>query len=173
MPFSATTLQQAENIISQMRHLGLKLVTAESCTGGLLGALFTEIAGSSDVYERGFITYSNAAKIECLGVDAETINNFGAVSPQTAEAMAIGAIKKSQADISISITGIAGPGGGSLEKPVGLVYIGVCNKNYAFSSHKIHFTGSREMVRLQALEKTLDILNDTISKPRKADDALG
>ncbi|AHB48802.1 competence damage-inducible protein A [Hyphomicrobium nitrativorans NL23] len=114
----------AERLISDLRAQGLKLATAESCTGGLIAALFTEVAGASDVFERGFVTYTNAAKIGQLGVDLETLLRYGAVSAETAEAMANGALRCSAADVTLSVTGIAGPGGGSADKPVGLVYLG-------------------------------------------------
>ncbi len=103
---------------------GKTICTAESCTGGLIASSFTSLTGSSKVFERGYITYSNAAKNECLDVPNEVIERCGAVSKQVATEMALGALKNSHADISISVTGIAGPDGGSVEKPVGLVYIG-------------------------------------------------
>ena len=103
---------------------GLMLATAESCTGGLVAALITEIPGSSDVFDRGFVTYSNAAKAESLDVAPALLNPFGAVSAEVAGAMATGALAHSRADVAVSITGIAGPGGGSPEKPVGLVHFG-------------------------------------------------
>jgi nicotinamide-nucleotide amidase len=109
-------------VLEACRARGLKLATAESCTGGLVAGALTEIAGSSDVLDRGFVTYSNKAKQQMLGVPAETLRTHGAVSQQTAEAMALGALGKGGADIVVAITGIAGPGGGSTDKPVGLVH---------------------------------------------------
>ncbi|WOJ89420.1 CinA family protein [Methylocapsa polymorpha] len=113
---------QAAALIARYREKGLTLATAESCTGGLVAGLITEIPGSSDVFERGFVTYSNAAKVECLGVDTALLDAFGAVSREVAEAMAAGALAFSSAEAAVSVTGIAGPGGGSAEKPVGLVH---------------------------------------------------
>lgn len=112
----------AERLLDTCRERGLTVATAESCTGGLVAAALTEIAGSSDVVDRGFVTYSNAAKMAMLGVLPETLEANGAVSRQTAEAMAQGAIEASNADLAVAVTGIAGPNGGSAEKPVGLVH---------------------------------------------------
>ncbi len=112
----------AEKVLRKARGLGLKVATAESCTGGLVAAALTSIAGSSDVFERGFVTYSNEAKAEMLGVEQALIEKHGAVSADVAVAMAKGALKHSRAHMSVAITGIAGPDGGSPEKPVGLVY---------------------------------------------------
>jgi nicotinamide-nucleotide amidase len=112
----------ATRVLELSRARGLKIATAESCTGGLVAAVLTDIAGSSDVIDRGFVTYSNAAKQTMLGVPAATLKRHGAVSAETAAAMAKGALKNSQVDLAVAITGIAGPGGGSKEKPVGLVY---------------------------------------------------
>ena len=112
----------ADEVLQKARGLGLMIATAESCTGGLIAAALTSIAGSSDVFERGFVTYSNEAKAEMLGVDFALIEEHGAVSEQVAVAMAACALKHSRAQISVAVTGIAGPGGGSAEKPVGLVH---------------------------------------------------
>ena len=122
--FDRELMDSAAAIIASARAANLRLATAESCTGGLLAGLLTQIAGSSHVFERGFVTYSNEAKIELLGVDAALVATHGAVSPEVAQAMAMGALAHSRADITLSITGIAGPGGGSAEKPVGLVFLG-------------------------------------------------
>lgn len=113
---------EAAELIVFCRGKGFRIVTAESCTGGLVAAVLTEVPGSSDVFDRGFVTYSNAAKAQCLGVALPTIERYGAVSEETAIEMAKGAIANSTADLAIAITGIAGPGGGTEEKPVGLVY---------------------------------------------------
>jgi nicotinamide-nucleotide amidase len=120
-------LELAEAVLAKARARGLKITTAESCTGGLVAGALTAIAGSSDVFERGFVTYSNQAKAEMLGVDPRLIETHGAVSPQTAEAMAKGALAHAQADLAVAVTGIAGPGGGSVQKPVGLVYFGAAS----------------------------------------------
>lgn len=119
----------ATRVLEQSRARGLTIATAESCTGGLVAAALTEIAGSSDVVDRGFVTYSNEAKQQMLGVPAATLKRHGAVSGQTAAAMAKGALKNSPADIVVAITGIAGPGGGSKGKPVGLVYFAAASRD--------------------------------------------
>lgn len=119
----------ATAVLDVCRARGLKVATAESCTGGLVAGALTEIAGSSDVVDRGFVTYSNEAKQQMLGVPADTIKKFGAVSRETAEAMAIGAIGASGADVVIAITGIAGPTGGSADKPVGLVHFAAASRS--------------------------------------------
>jgi nicotinamide-nucleotide amidase len=111
----------ADQVLAENRNLGRRIATAESCTGGLVAAALTEIAGSSDVFERGFVTYSNEAKMEMLGVSEDVISTFGAVSVATAWAMALGALMHSDADVAVSITGVGGPGGATANKPVGLV----------------------------------------------------
>ncbi len=139
----------------------LRLVTAESCTGGMISVAMTERAGSSAVFDRGFVTYSNTAKQEHLNVSPNILNNYGAVSMQCADAMAIGALKNSKADISVSVTGIAGPSGGSDDKPVGLVYIGVAVAGREPEVTECHFSGERHDVRKQACEKALSLLIET------------
>jgi nicotinamide-nucleotide amidase len=119
----------ATRVLDACRARGWHVATAESCTGGLVAGALTEIAGSSDVVDRGFVTYSDAAKVEMLGVSAATLDAYGAVSRQTAEAMAQGALAHSNANLAVSITGIAGPGGGSAEKPVGLVHFAVAARD--------------------------------------------
>jgi nicotinamide-nucleotide amidase len=119
----------ATRVLDIFRTRGLKLATAESCTGGLVAAALTDIAGSSDVVDRGFVTYSNAAKEAMLGVPAMTLKRHGAVSAETAAAMAAGAIEHSLADIAVAITGIAGPGGGTAQKPVGLVHFAAASRD--------------------------------------------
>jgi nicotinamide-nucleotide amidase len=119
----------ATHVLDAFRARGLKLATAESCTGGLVAASLTDIAGSSDVVDRGFVTYSNAAKEAMLGVPATTLKRHGAVSAETAAAMAAGALKYSLADVSVAITGIAGPGGGTAQKPVGLVHFAAASRD--------------------------------------------
>lgn len=140
----------------------LRLVTAESCTGGLIAAAMTDRSGSSAVYERGYITYSNESKIEELGVKSETIECHGAVSEQTAAEMAQGALKNSHADIALSVTGIAGPNGGTDEKPVGLVYIGIAQTNKDPAVMKNIFDGDRTSIRQATVEKALELLIETI-----------
>ena len=120
--FDRAIISLAEKVLARARCLGMKIAVAESCTGGLLAGALTSVAGSSDVFERGFVTYSNEAKIEMLGADADMISEHGAVSRETALAMAEGALTHSKAALSAAVTGIAGPGGGSILKPVGLVH---------------------------------------------------
>jgi nicotinamide-nucleotide amidase len=121
--FGEALLAEAKQVLERARGAGLRLVTAESCTGGLIAALLTEIPGSSDVVERGFVTYSNEAKEDLLGVPGDLIHQYGAVSESVARAMAEGALKHSLAHVAVAVTGIAGPCGGTAEKPVGLVYV--------------------------------------------------
>lgn len=137
---------------------GLKLATAESCTGGFVAQVVTSIAGSSNWFDRGFVTYTNLAKMEMLGVRLETLNRYGAVSEQTACEMAQGAIRHSHADLSIAITGIAGPSGGTLDKPVGTVWIAFGAKTWPTSAICYCFSGNRSEIRAQAVQKALSIL---------------
>ena len=137
---------------------GLKLATAESCTGGLIAGTLTEIAGSSDVVECGFVTYSNQAKTDMLAVPADLIAEVGAVSAEVAEAMAKGALDASAADVAVSATGIAGPGGATPGKPVGLVYLGVCRRGAAAIHERHVFPGNRSAVRQAAVAVALDLL---------------
>jgi nicotinamide-nucleotide amidase len=149
----------ATRVLALCRAKGLTIATAESCTGGLVVGALTEIAGSSDVVDRGFITYSNAAKQSMLGVPAETIARHGAVSRETAEAMARGALAHSPADLSVATTGIAGPGGGSAEKPVGLVHFAAARRDGRLV-HRVERFGEigREAVRLRSVAEALDML---------------
>jgi nicotinamide-nucleotide amidase len=121
--FEPNDVSTATRLLETMRARRLMVATAESCTGGLIAALLTEIPGSSDVVDRGFVTYSNGAKCDCLGVPATLIGRYGAVSAEVAVAMAAGALASSVADLAVSVTGVAGPGGGTPAKPVGLVYV--------------------------------------------------
>ena len=130
------------------------MATAESCTGGMIAAACTDLAGSSDWFERGFVTYSNAAKIDLLGVPAALIEQHGAVSEQVARAMALGALERSPAQVSVAVTGVAGPAGGSAAKPVGTVWFGWCLKGLA-STEMIHFAGDRALVRSQSARHAL------------------
>ncbi len=131
-------VRQAEEVLEFCREQGFTLATAESCTGGLVAAYLTHIAGASDVLERGFVTYSNESKMEILGVDAQTLAEDGAVSRETAIGMAAGALWRSRANLSVSITGIAGPGGGSDDKPVGLVHFAIA-KRVSVSEEQLDF----------------------------------
>ncbi len=142
-------------LLQRYRDLKLKIATAESCTGGLVAGTLTAIAGSSDVYDRGWVTYSNEAKREQLGVSSSLLEAYGAVSGEVAEAMAKGALHRSQADVAISVTGIAGPGGGSAEKPVGLVYIGMARKDGWSQVERCLFDGDRDSVRAQTVIRAL------------------
>lgn len=144
-----------EHLSIELEMRGWKLAVAESCTGGLLAAAITHRPGSSKIFDRGFVTYSNEAKMDCLNVPQEMLNDHGAVSPETAKAMARGAIKNSAANLAVSITGIAGPDGGSEEKPVGLVYFGYAVKDGACGSVENHFHGNREQIRGQAATSAL------------------
>ena len=156
--FDPDTLALAEAVLAACRTRGWRLATAESCTGGLVAAALTAIADSSDVVERGFVTYSNEAKIELLGVPAETIAAHGAVSAQTAAAMACGAVARTSADLAVSITGIAGPGGGTPQKPVGLVYLGAARRDGACRVERRVFPGNRAAIRVAALVLALEML---------------
>ena len=144
-----------------LRARSWRLTTAESCTGGLIAALCTSVAGSSDWFERGFVTYSNAAKTELLGVDAALIDANGAVSEKVARAMAFGAIRHSNAQLSVAVTGVAGPSGGSADKPVGIVWFGF-SVNGLLTSEVQRFDGDRAQVRAatvtHALTRLLQLL---------------
>ena len=157
--FPEILIIMAEDLISACRKNGLRLTLAESCTGGLVAGCVTAVSGSSDVFDRGFVAYSNQAKMEMLGVGADILKNSGAVSEEVAIAMAIGAIANSNADISLSITGIAGPGGGADKKPVGLVHMAVARKAHETRHERHIFKGDRERVRVQAVESGLKLLN--------------
>ena len=146
-------------LLQRYRELGWKIATAESCTGGLVAGTLTAIAGSSDVYDRGWVTYSNEAKREQLGVPSTVLEARGAVSPEVAEAMAKGALHRSQAHVAVSVTGIAGPGGGSAEKPVGLVYIGLARKDGWSQVERCMFDGDRDAVRTQTVARALTHLH--------------
>lgn len=148
----------AGDLLAACRAAGLTLATAESCTGGLIAAALTEIAGSSDVFERGFVTYSNEAKVELLDVPAETIARHGAVSAPVAEAMAAGAVARSRADLAVSATGIAGPGGATAGKPVGLVFLGLCRRGRPPIHQRHLFSGDRRAVREASVEAALRLL---------------
>jgi len=136
---------------ARLKARGLRLATAESCTGGWVAGAVTAIAGSSEWFDRGFVTYSNDAKMEMLGVSAATLEAFGAVSEQTAGEMAAGALAHSHAQLALSITGVAGPGGGSAEKPVGMVCFGWAGEGGAPLVITRNFSGDRESVRRQSV----------------------
>jgi nicotinamide-nucleotide amidase len=149
----------ARQVLDLCRARGLLVATAESCTGGLVAGALTEIAGSSDVVDCGFVTYSNAAKQRLLAVSAATLNRHGAVSAETAAAMAKGALKNSQAHIAVAITGIAGPGGGSKEKPVGLVHFAVAARGGRMvARRRLYGAIGRGRVRERSVEEALMLL---------------
>ena len=156
--FDPEILALATAVLDAYRGRGWKLATAESCTGGLVAAALTAIAGSSDVVERGYVTYSNAAKIELLGVPEPIILKHGAVSAETAAAMAAGAARRAGVDVAVSITGVAGPGGGSDEKPVGLVHLGLARRGRGGRSERHVFPGDRTGIRHAALIRALELL---------------
>jgi nicotinamide-nucleotide amidase len=154
-----TLRTKATQVLKVFRARGLKIATAESCTGGLVAGALTEIAGSSDVVDRGFVTYSNAAKEAMLGVPAATLKRYGAVSTETAAAMAAGALKNSEADITVAITGIAGPGGGSAQKPVGLVHFAAASRaGRQFALHRRFGKIGRRRVRERSVAQALALL---------------
>jgi len=157
----------ARRVLKLCRARGLRIATAESCTGGLVAAALTEIAGSSDVVECGFVTYSNEAKQKILGVPAATLKRHGAVSSETAAAMAAGALKNSQADLSVAVTGIAGPGGGSKQKPVGLVYFAAASRNGRRLARRRRYGKiGRSRVRLRSVAEALALLEMLAKQPR-------
>ena len=156
----------AKRLLDLCRLRGLRVATAESCTGGLVAGALTEIAGSSDVVERGFVVYSNAAKESMLGVPTSTLKRYGAVSAQTAIAMAAGALKNSEADITVSITGIAGPGGGSRQKPVGLVHFAAASRDgRSLHQRKLYGKIGRRRVRERSVLQALELLDKLAQEP--------
>jgi len=153
------TATLARQVLELAQARGVMLATAESCTGGLIAAELTAIAGSSAVFDRGFVTYSNEAKMDLVDVAPDTLNAHGAVSAQTAEAMALGALQHSRAALTVSVTGIAGPGGGSADKPVGLVWFGVAQTGQPLYSTERRFADvGRERVRALTVETALTLL---------------
>ena len=144
-------LAEAESLLAACRAKQVRLATAESCTGGLVAATLTAIAGSSDVVDRGFVIYSNEAKHDLVGVPMDLIVRYGAVSEEVAQAMAEGALERSQASIAVSVTGNAGPGGGSAEKPVGLVCFGLAQRGQPVISERHILSGDRGGIRSAAV----------------------
>ena len=161
--FSSSLNTLAKSVVNAARNKKIKIVTAESCTGGLVAACLTEIPDASNIFDQGFITYSNNSKVMLLGILQKTLNDCGAVSAETALEMAKGALHISKADIAVSITGIAGPGGGTAGKPVGLVYLGLAlrtkNTNYALQKN---FSGNRTEIRLKTVKAALSALKKEI-----------
>lgn len=156
-------LPLAREIIERCTAAKKKVATAESCTGGLIAGVLTEIAGSSAVVDRGFVTYSNDAKIEILGVPKPLVRRLGAVSEEVALAMAEGAIERSRADLAVAVTGVAGPGGGSPDKPVGTVHFAVVRRGEA-PRHDVQIFANRDRsgVRLATVDHALNLIRDLI-----------
>jgi nicotinamide-nucleotide amidase len=157
MTFPGPSLDRARRLLAACETRGLWLVTAESCTGGLIVACLTEIPGSSSVVERGYVTYDNRAKQELLGVPAGTIERFGAVSEEVARAMAEGALEGAGVDLAIACTGIAGPGGATPNKPVGLVYLAVARRGGPTLHAREVFPGDRSAIRSASVDAALDL----------------
>lgn len=161
--FTPDLMTLAEAVVSRAQARGMMLATAESCTGGLVAAALTSVAGSSAVLEQGAVTYSNAAKTRMLDVPAALIAAHGAVSQPVAEAMAAGARARAGVDLAVSITGIAGPGGGSDEKPVGLVHFGLATAEGVRHLERRFGDGGRQAIRLAATEQALQLLLDGLA----------
>lgn len=156
-------LAQAGQVLDAARARKIMIVTAESCTGGIVSGCLTAIAGAADVFDRGFITYSYDAKITQLGVKPDTLAAYGAVSAETASEMAVGALAHSTAQISLAVTGIAGPGGATADKPVGLVYIGIAHAGTGTAkTFRNVFSGDRSAVRSTTLDHALVLLTEEI-----------
>jgi nicotinamide-nucleotide amidase len=161
--FSPALIEDARDLLAACRAARVKLATAESCTGGLVAALLTEIPGSSDVVERGFVVYSNEAKQELLGVPAATLARYGAVSVETAQLMAEGALTRSRAEIAIAITGVAGPGGGSQAKPVGMVCFACARAGRATARREERYGDlGRHEIRAAAVATALAMFRDAL-----------
>jgi len=160
---SKALVSKAARVLSACRRQGLKLATAESCTGGLIAATLTEVAGSSDVVECGFVTYSNAAKTELLGVPEKTIATHGAVSESVAKAMADGCRKRARVEVAVAVTGIAGPGGGTARKPVGLVHLACARAGRKTLHRRVLLKGNRAAVRRQSVEIALAMILRQVS----------
>jgi nicotinamide-nucleotide amidase len=156
-------IDKSISLLELLRKKKLRLATAESCTGGLIAMAITEIPGASEVFERGFITYSNDAKIDLLTVPTFYIEDYDAVSKEVAIAMAEGALLMSRADVSVSVTGSAGPSGGTEEKPLGTVFIGCAMKNRETLYEQFSFQGNRHEIRLQAAEAAFNIIEKLVA----------
>lgn len=152
-----------EELVEILTKKQYKITTAESCTGGLVAATIVNVSGASEVFQAGFVTYANEAKEKELGVKSETLQTYGAVSEKTAKEMAIGCAAHAKAQIGISTTGIAGPGGGTAEKPVGLVYIGCAVRSNVYVEKNV-FSGDRQQVRRQAADRAIGFALECIKK---------
>lgn len=156
--FSEEQRRLAETILASCREDCLRLATAESCTGGLISACLTSVPGSSDVFERGFVTYTNSAKMELLGVPADLITQYGAVSEEVAREMVEGALLRAPVEVAVAVTGIAGPSGGTATKPVGRVHIAAARVDHATRHARYQFEGDRDAIRDAALTAALQLL---------------
>lgn len=154
--------QIEEKVVAKLKEKGLQVTCAESCTGGMIASTLVNVAGVSDVFRESYVTYANDSKHRLLGVEEKTLESYGAVSPQVAEQMARGAARAASADAAVAVTGVAGPDGGTKEKPVGLVYIGCCvNGKIAVTEN--HFQGNRLEIRKQTTQAALTLLYDCLS----------
>ena len=163
--FPEPLLVRAAALLVTCRARSIVLATAESCTGGLLAALITEVPGSSATFDRGFVTYSNEAKIELLGIPASLVTQHGAVSAAVAGAMASGVLDRSRASLAVSVTGVAGPGGGTAAKPVGLVYFGCCGRGVAVTTVERRFGEiGRDAIRMASVEQALSLLEQAVAQ---------
>lgn len=164
--FPASLTTEAERLLAEMRQKGFKFASAESCTGGLIAGLMTEIAGSSDVVDRGFVTYSNDAKMEMLGVSGQLLGAVGAVSREVAMAMAEGALVHSLADVAVAVTGVAGPGGGSALKAVGLVHLAAARLGAKTIHQECRFGAiGRSEIRLRTVATALALVRQAMEQP--------
>ena len=162
--FSLEIVTLARLLVDEARERSLRIVTAESCTGGLVAGAICQVAGASDVFERGFVTYSNRAKQEMLGVPGDLIADLGAVSEPVARMMAEGALENSNAHVAVAITGVAGPGGGTRLKPVGLVHIATARTNHGLQHREEFFEiEDREGIQLAAVQSALQMLRDRMT----------
>ncbi len=152
-----------EKIVSLLQEKGWKIASAESCSGGMIASRLVNVSGVSDVFEEGYITYSNAAKHKLLGVSKQSLGQYGAVSSQVAGEMALGSARQARARAAIAVTGIAGPGGGTPQKPVGLVYIGCYVDGRVFVTEN-HFQGSRQEIRTATTQAALSLLLEKLTR---------
>ena len=158
----AELIAAAQRVVDANKAIGRHISVAESCTGGLVAAALTEIPGSSEIFESGFVTYSNDAKIQMLGVHTATLETHGAVSRQTAIEMVRGALSHSKADMAVAVTGVAGPGGGSDEKPVGLVHLAAASRNGTVHHREMRYGDiGRDAVRMATVRTALHMLEET------------
>ena len=164
--FPASCLRLAEALLAGSAAAGLRLVTAESCTGGLIVGCLTEIPGSSAVVDRGYVVYDDRAKVEMLGVRAQTLAAHGAVSEAVARELVAGALARSGCDLALAVTGIAGPGGGSAAKPVGLVHLAAGRRDGTLLHQRHRFPGDRTAIRLATVEAALSLALALVQEPR-------